>query len=222
MAEFRPNARPGLWLTYLIPIALLTSYNSYVPWNYVIITILSFVMSVYSTLFALKIFPSKNALFFNIIVHEKMSLKNLDMKPIIYFSIIFYLPGIYLLLLYEIGSNVFVFLLTLTAMIAFILLLPKIWNHFKKSFTYGEGVLILQSGILYGVKVLMNIAMDTHDPSTISGSLAIIAMVGLSSLLTLCSLSYLMNKINSPTLFYTIGIGIYLHVFPFSKNLISY
>lgn len=205
MAEFRPNARPGLWLTYLIPIALLTSYNSYVPWNYVIITILSFVMSVYSTLFALKIFPSKNALFFNIVVHEKMSLKNLDMKPIIYFSIIFYLPGIYLLLLYEIGSNVFLFLLTLTAMIAFILLLPKIWNHFKKSFTYGEGVLILQSGILYGVKVLMNIAMDTHDPSTISGSLAIIAMVGLSSLLTLCSLSYLMNKINSPTLFYTIG-----------------
>ena len=115
MVEFRPNARPGLWVIFLIPMALLASYtsNNVLPQTHVIIIILSLVMSVYCTILAHELFSSKKSLFLDI-VNEDVSLQKSNLKRLTSIYIPFYLlfcGGV--IFLYIIGSCVFVFSFTI-------------------------------------------------------------------------------------------------------------
>ena len=193
--------RCGLWVTYLLPLALTAScIGQDVPKDHLIITLLALVTSAYSTVLALESFPSREALLSKEIFQEKVKFRPSKWKYIAYVSL-----ALYLLFFWIVGTDIFTFLFTMGSLMMFIYLLPRMWTNFKYSFSYGEGVLVLQSGILYCVNSLLNIIEDSHDPSTVSGTFSIVAMIGMSSLLFLCVLSLFIPKINSPTLFYLIG-----------------
>ena len=169
IAEFRPNARSGLWITFLLPIALIiststTTHNALPgpPQNHVIICILALEMCLYSTLYAFALFPTKKALFLDNAaeIQEKLHFKTI-WKPTVYIMISSLLLSLF------VGSGVFIPLLSFVAMMSYIRALPMIWTRFRKSFTFGEGVLVLQSGVLFAVKFISNIFCDVHDPTTI-------------------------------------------------------
>ena len=169
IAEFRPNARSGLWITFLLPIALIiststTTHNALPgpPQNHVIICILALEMCLYSTLYAFALFPTKKALFLDNAaeIQEKLHFKTI-WKPTVYIMISSLLLSLF------VGSGVFIPLLSFVAMMSYIQALPMIWTRFRKSFTFGEGVLVLQSGVLFAVKFISNIFCDVHDPTTI-------------------------------------------------------
>merc|ERR1719361_744477 len=82
-------------------------------------------------------------------------------KPTVYIMISSLLLSLF------VGSGIFIPLLSFVAMMTYIQALPMIWTRFRKSFTFGEGVLVLQSGVLFGVKFISNIFCDVHDPTTI-------------------------------------------------------
>ena len=157
IAEFRPNARSGLWITFLLPIALIISTSTTTsnalpgpPQNHVIICILALEMCLYSTIFAFALFPTKKALFLDNAaeIQEKMHFKTI-WKPTVYIMICSLLLSLF------VGSDVFILmLLSFVAMMSYIQSLPMIWIRFRKSFTFGEGVLVLQSGVLFGVKFI--------------------------------------------------------------------
>ena len=170
IAEFRPNARSGLWITFLLPIALIISTSTTTsnalpgpPQNHVIICILALEMCLYSTVFAFALFPTKKSLFLDNAaeIQEKLHFKTI-WKPTVYIMICSLLLSLF------VGSDVFILmLLSFVAMMSYIQSLPMIWIRFRKSFTFGEGVLVLQSGVLFGVKFISNIFWDVHDPTTI-------------------------------------------------------
>jgi len=96
-----------------------------------------------------------------------------------------------------------------TTFLAFVFALPKIFSTFHASFSYGEGVLVLQAIAVFMAKLLINITQDVHDPSTIAGSFNIIANVGLGSVGTLCLLHFFPLKVcQHPSTFYLSGFSI--------------
>jgi len=96
-----------------------------------------------------------------------------------------------------------------TTFLAFVFALPKMFSTFHASFSYGEGVLVLQAIAVFMAKLLINITQDVHDPSTIAGSFNIIANVGLGSVGTLCLLHFFPLKVcQHPSTFYLSGFSI--------------
>ena len=97
----------------------------------------------------------------------------------------------------------------LASFLAFVYALPKLFLTFQASFSYGEGVLVLQSIIVFSAKLFINLAQDVHNRSTVEGSYNIIANVGLGSIGLLCLLHYVPFRVfQHPSTFYLSGFTI--------------
>jgi len=197
--EFRPDAREGLWLCFLLPISMmLTNINNVSTHQSSNLTanFLAFILSLHSVYFALFTpLPSLSDL-------------KIRKKLINYFKHYFPLImtfTVMLLIITLIILGLFEFSMCLVGFMVFKTLLPKLFSTFKKSFSYGEGCLVLQSLVVFCAKsFLSGVVYDDHDPSTVEGSFNIIANVGLVSLLVLCAISYIpmFSFINNSTTFY--------------------
>ncbi len=73
---------------------------------------------------------------------------------------------------------------------AYSVLLPKVFSAFPESFTFGEGCLFLQAGVLFAFEASVSLATGADDVSTLEGSFARIAKSGLLSCLLLCCLPF--------------------------------
>ena len=170
--------------------------------------ILALGMSMYSIIYALTLFPSLKSLIFHMADKEKLDWNN--KKKTEKFCIVILILFI-LVFFREIDGVIFFF-----AMMIFIQTLPMIWTIFKKSFTFGEGVIVLESGILYGAKffVKKDIQFQNFRESDFTKKVAldneeiyIIADHILVSLLTLCIFFHFFKKLKVPELFYPVGLA---------------
>ena len=202
--EFRPNTRHGLWLCFLLPLAMMlsnfntTNIKTTYPISNQTTNILAYILAIYSTFYALSTpLPSLQDSQIRI---DILNFVKGQLPVIVSVTVI-----ILLLILTKLG--VLGFLLCTIGFLAFKKLLPKVFVTYKRSFSYGEGCLVLQSLIIFGAKSMLRIIYDEHNPSKVDGSFSIIANVGLVSLLGLCGLSYIpiFNFINSSNTFYLIG-----------------
>ena len=198
--EFRPNARDGLWLCFLLPIAMMLTYinvSTHQTSN-LTGTLLAFVLSIHSTYFALSApLPSlqKSKIRKSLLTYSKHNFPLIVTMTVI----------VLIMILTTLG--VFEFLLCSVCFMIFRRMLPKLFPAFKQSFSYGEGCLVLQSLLVFSAKSFLSFIHDEHDPSTVEGSFNIIANVGLVSLLFLCSVSYIpmFSFINNSSTFYLTG-----------------
>jgi len=198
--EFRPKARDGLWLCFLLPIAMMLTYSnvSIHQTSDLTGTLLAFVLSIHSTYFALSApLPS---------LQESRIRKSLLTYSKHNFPLIVTMTVIILIMILT-TLGVFEFLLCSVCFMIFRRMLPKLFPAFKQSFSYGEGCLVLQSLLVFSAKTFLSFIHDEHNPSTVEGSFNIIANVGLVSLLFLCSVSYIpmFSFINNSSTFYLTG-----------------
>ena len=203
--DFRPKSRTGLWLVWLLPLAFISSNSPAVLHlqSHVIATNVAFVMSLYSTMFALNSFPCVTLKTFialmkapaTVITNDRLSQKSVAICVLILWG----LSAFKVTLLSCILSSV--------ALAAFVWLLPHVFINFRQSFSYGEGCLVLQSVVIFCTKALASFCHEELDPTTIPGSFHIIAVAGLGSLCFLCSISYIpvMSFINNSSIFYAMG-----------------
>ena len=131
--EFRPDAREGLWLCFLLPISMmLTNINNVSTHqsSNLTATFLAFILSLHSVYFALFTpLPSLSDL-------------KIRKKLINYFKHYFPLImtfTVMLLIITLIILGLFEFFMCLVGFMVFKTLLPKLFSTFKKSFSYGEG-----------------------------------------------------------------------------------
>jgi len=202
--EFRPKAREGLWLCFLLPTAMTLTYinrttNTHQS-SYHTATILSWFLSIHSTYYALSTpLPSfqDSQIRKDLINSSKRHLPAIVITTVIVLILILSMLGI-------LG-----FVLCIIGYATFMLLLPKFFSTFKRSFSYGEGCLVLQSLVIFGAKSFLCTINDENDPSKVDGSFNIIANVGLISLLGLCSVPYipLLAFINNSNVFYLTGFS---------------
>jgi len=183
---FRAGSRNGLWMASLLPLAMLN--------DPVILVALS--TTIYSIFYALDPNNSETD-------HDAIN------KPITknkFNSMVAILSTMIALLSF---SSFVSMLACFTTFLAFVFALPKIFSTFHASFSYGEGVLVLQGIVVFMAKLLINITQDVHDPSTIAGSFNIIANVGLGSIGGLCLLHFFPLKVcQHPSTFYLSGFSI--------------
>jgi len=183
---FRAGSRNGLWMASLLPLAMLN--------DPVILVALS--TTIYSIFYALDPNNSDTD-------HDAIN------KPITknkFNSMVAILSTMIALLSF---SSFVSMLACFTTFLAFVFALPKIFSTFHASFSYGEGVLVLQGIVVFMAKLLINITQDVHDPSTIAGSFNIIANVGLGSIGGLCRLHFFPLKVcQHPSTFYLSGFSI--------------
>lgn len=183
---FRAGSRNGLWMASLLPLAMLN--------DPVILVALS--TTIYSIFYALDPNNSDTD-------HDAIN------KPITknkFNSMVAILSTMIALLSF---SSFVSMLACFTTFLAFVFALPKIFSTFHASFSYGEGVLVLQGIVVFMAKLLINITQDVHDPSTIAGSFNIIANVGLGSIGGLCLLHFFPLKVcQHPSTFYLSGFSI--------------
>jgi len=182
---FRAGSRNGLWMASLLPLAMLN--------DPLILVALS--TTIYSIFYALD--------------HNNSDTDHATNKPIntkIKFNSMVILSIMIALLSF---SSFVSMLACFTTFLAFVFALPKMFSTFHASFSYGEGVLVLQAIAVFMAKLLINITQDVHDPSTIAGSFNIIANVGLGSVGTLCLLHFFPLKVcQHPSTFYLSGFSI--------------
>jgi len=182
---FRAGSRNGLWMASLLPLAMLN--------DPLILVALS--TTIYSIFYALD--------------HNNSDTDHATNKPIntkIKFNSMVVLSIMIALLSF---SSFVSMLACFTTFLAFVFALPKMFSTFHASFSYGEGVLVLQAIAVFMAKLLINITQDVHDPSTIAGSFNIIANVGLGSVGTLCLLHFFPLKVcQHPSTFYLSGFSI--------------
>ena len=197
---FRPNARSGVWVTFLLPIALYVSKNEMdMP------AILALGMSIYSIIYAITLFPSLKSLIIDMADKEELNWNNT--MPVMAEKICIFIMLMLLVFFREIDGSVILSL----AMMIFMQTLPMIWIIFEKSFTFGEGVIVLESGILYGTKFFF--VNQDHNSIQVplidtDEKINIIADHILVSLLTLCLLFHFLKKVlNVPELYYAIGLA---------------
>ncbi len=204
--NFRPKTRVGLWLPYLLPLALILATKCTTSSEKSAL-ILALSTTLYSSTFALEsLIPFKTYLDLFLAPSARISLQtNGHFKNMI-------LPLVILMALSLVVAKlgVLVTALSSVAFMAFVLLLPRFFETFQKSFSYGEGSLVLQSLTCYAIKSLIGIINDEHDPSTIEGSFCIISNTGLTSLLALCGLSCApgFGILNKPSAFYVSGVSL--------------
>lgn len=205
--EFRPKAREGLWLCFLLPIALMLTYinrttNTHQS-SYQTATILSWFLSIHSIYFALsKPLPS----FQDLQIRKDFMKFSKSHLPAIMTMIVIVMIVILTML------GILGFILCIFGYMTFKVLLPRFFSTFKNSFSYGEGCLVLQSLVVFIVKSFLCVIHDENDPSKVDGSFNIIANVGLISLLSLCSVPYVpfLTFINSSNVFYLTGSSMIL------------
>ena len=196
--DFRVNCRIGLWLAFLLPLTLPFGYNLF-----------AVSLSLFCTFFPINSLPNAQL----ILTSSSQAIKKLNASdkqtilPLFALIMICILSriGIVQVILFTIGY------------VAFVYILPQFFGSFKRSFSYGEGCLVLQSVIIFAIKSIFNIIHDVHDPSQVEGSFYIIANIGILSLFILCTISFLpfCQVINNSTVFYTIGECIFLDFFIF-------
>jgi hypothetical protein len=228
MMEFRPHSRTGLWLAFLLFFSLnTTSAVNLTTNNYLAMTCLALVMAIHSVWFATKPLitfstndnarelvgklcavipqamtnPSNSLSTTTIpadssIVMEKFTLIETSMLAF----------GLCGLLLPVLGISPML-IIPLLGFWAYVVSLPRLFVQFKKSFSFGEGCLVLQGVIAFCVKCSLNILSDEHDPSTVQGSFSIIANIGLGSLCLLCLTAYIphLRLMHNSSLFYIFG-----------------
>jgi len=205
--EFRPKAREGLWLCFLLPTAMMLTYinrttNTHQS-SYQTATFLSWFLSIHSIYFALSkpLPPFQDSQ----IRKDFMNISKNHLPSIVTMIVI-----VLMLILMILG--VLGYVSCIFGYMAFKVLLPKFFSTFKHSFSYGEGCLVLQSLVVFVVKTFLCVINDENDPSKVDGSFNIIANVGLISALALCSVPYipLLSFINSSNVFYVTGSSMIL------------
>ena len=208
---FRPKARAGLWVTTLLPLAILANFGTFTHLSSKIMGNLALFLTLHNLHFALhfSIIPylKKNGKSWTFAIFCPSSKINLSVKIDLKMTLIsvMIMTSINLVIL---RSGIFAGFLCIFGYLAMAYFLPIWFSTFKASFSYGEGCLVLQSLILFIVKTVLSVFFDEHDPSTVDGSFGIIANVGLGSLMTLCIASFLpfcRFIINKSTAFYASG-----------------
>lgn len=182
---FRAGSRNGLWMASLLPLAMLN--------DPLILVALS--TTIYSIFYALDHNNSDTDHAINKPINTKIKFNSMVILSIMIALLSF--------------SSFVSMLACFTTFLAFVFALPKMFSTFHASFSYGEGVLVLQAIAVFMAKLLINITQDVHDPSTIAGSFNIIANVGLGSVGTLCLLHFFPLKVcQHPSTFYLSGFSI--------------
>ena len=182
---FRAGSRNGLWMASLLPLAMLN--------DPLILVALS--TTIYSIFYALDHNNSDTDHATNKQINTKIKFNSMVILSIMIALLSF--------------SSFVSMLACFTTFLAFVFALPKMFSTFHASFSYGEGVLVLQAIAVFMAKLLINITQDVHDPSTIAGSFNIIANVGLGSVGTLCLLHFFPLKVcQHPSTFYLSGFSI--------------
>ena len=178
---FRPGTRIGFWMACLLPLALSNDHTN----------LIALCTSIYSIFYALE--GSTNIK----CDVTKIRFKQGDSRPI-------WIMTLATALLAS-SSSITAFLYP-SSFLAFVYILPNMFTTFKASFSFGEGVLVLQCIIIFVVKLLLNTTQELHDPSTVEGSFYMIANAGLGSVFALCLLFYSPVKIfQYQTVFYLLG-----------------
>ena len=195
--EFRPNSREGFWLCFQLPLAMFLTKSEQNSYN--IAKFLAWILSIHCTYFAISTpLPRlKTSQIRNWLLHCSSFRKpEFPFLLLILMKIIIVELGFFRFTLYLVqGCSLFIWIL------------PKLFETFKHSFSFGEGCLVLQSLVIFGIKVEASFIYDEHDSMTDVGKINIIANVGLVSLLILCSISFIpwFNFVNSPKSFFIAG-----------------
>lgn len=167
---FRSSSRMGFWMAGLLPLALSSD-----PVNLIALS-----TSIYSIFYTIEgsqdtsVQSASND-------HPKVRFIQGDNKAVWILTLVIALLT---------SSSLTSMVMYTVAFLTFVYILPKIFLTFRASFSYGEGVLVLQSTIIFIVKLISNTIQEVHDPSTVEGSFYIIANAGLGSVFGLCLLYY--------------------------------
>ena len=181
-------------MCFLLPLALATNSPSTFSSH------LSYILTLYSLVFAFFSFDS------TFLGHPR-SLKNEEGQVIVFPKRATLSSLLFALLLLWQGGSITELTIGLAGLWFYVLVLPRLFTCFEKSFSFGEGCVALQAFVLYVIKSIIGVMKDEHDPTTVQGSFDIIANTGLQSLLILFTLPLVpgLGFINSSSMFYFIG-----------------
>ena len=189
---FRSGSRTGHWMACLLPLVLSNDQ----------LNLIALSTSIYSIFYTLE--SSEENLTKAKSDTTKIRFKQGEAKPKWILTLVVALLA---------SSSVMSVLLYPLAFLAFVHILPQLFLTFQSSFSFGEGVLVLQCIVIFIVKLIMNTVQEIHDPSTIEGGFYIIANAGLGSVCVLCLLFYSPVKLfQYQATFYLLGKSLYSHL----------
>ena len=181
---FRSGSRTGHWMACLLPLVLSNDHSNLIALS----------TSIYSIFYTLEIEGSSQEAKSDT---TKIRFKQGEAKPMWILTLVVALLA---------SSSTISVLLYPLAFLAFVHILPKLFTTFQSSFSFGEGVLVLQCIVIFIAKLIINTVQEIHDPSTVEGGFYIIANAGLGSVCALCLLFFSPVKLfQYRSIFYLLG-----------------